>query len=195
MSWDQETAHQRFWRCLLNNRLDSLLANKDELRSLRYDWRTFRYLKERLHAVLKTRGLSLTKCVAEAYGDSWGSDVDSVDEEKASPDYQKSCAHEVKESPNAVSLGPACEIGVREGEVEGHVVQAGNDCREKQLQTQQGLEGGVEGGVAQKEEGAEKKKPKVSDPDVGLEGAKPEPKKKKRVRKRPVLSGKFKNIN
>ena len=192
MSWDKETAHQRFWRCLLNNRLDSLLANKDELRSLRYDWKRFRYLKEKLKTVLKERGVSLTQRVAEAYGDSWGSDVDSEDEEKSSPDYQKSCSHEVKKIPNAVRVGPACKVGVCEGEVEGNDVQAGNDFREKQLQTQ-GLEGGT--AVAQEKGGAEKKKPKVSDPDVGLEGAKPDPKKKKRVRKRPMLGGKFKNIN
>ncbi len=158
MSWDTETAHERFWRCLLNHRLDSLLSNKDELRSLRYNWQRFRYLKEKLHTVLKERGVSLTQRVAEAYGDSWGSDVDSEDEEKSSPDYQKSCSHEVKKIPNAVSVGPACKVGVREGEVEGNDVQAGDDLREKQLQTQ-GLEGGTT--VSQKEEGgAEKKSPK-----------------------------------
>ena len=135
----------------------------------------------------------MMRLVAEAHGECW----DSEDEQKEQS-REKNVALKSKGNPvteNAVQVGPACEISVREGEVEGDVVQAGNDCREKQLQTQQGLEGGVEGGVAQKEEGAEKKKPKVSDPDVGLEGAKPEPKKKKRVRKRPVLSGKFKNIN
>ena len=35
----------------------------------------------------------------------------------------------------------------------------------------------------------------VRDADAGIAGAKPDPKKKKRVRKRPVLTGRFKNIN
>ena len=36
---------------------------------------------------------------------------------------------------------------------------------------------------------------KETSEEAGVQGAAPEPKKKKRVRKRPVLTGKFKNIN
>ena len=202
MSWDRETAHQRFWRSLLNTRLDSLLANKDELRSLRYNWKTFRYLKDKLRTVLKERGLSLTRCVSEAYGDTWDSDQDSEDDEKGSPDYQKSSHHEVKQIPNAVSLGPTRKIGVCEGEIQGDVVQTSDDCRKVFVQKEGLQEGGEEGGglLPAKEEGAKKKKLKKAaseekQSDAGIEGGKPEPKKKKRVRKRPMLGGKFKNIN
>ena len=135
--WVEETAHQRFWRSLLNTRLDQLLSDKENLRSLRYNWKHFTNLKEKLKLVLEERGLSLEGLVAKAFDETWeaqGSlDPDSEDEQKQA---KKSSPVKVKKTPSdhAVSLGPAREVGLRQRESQGHVLQAGDDCREKLVQ-------------------------------------------------------------
>ena len=135
--WVEETAHQRFWRSLLNTRLDQLLSDKENLRSLRYNWKHFTNLKEKLKLVLEERGLSLEGLVAKAFDETW----DSEDEQKHNG-AKKSSPVKVKKTPSdhAVSLGPAREIGVRQGQIQGHVLQAGDDCREKQLQKRRCIE-------------------------------------------------------
>ena len=136
MDWDGETAHQRFWRSLLNTRLDQLLANREELKALRFNWELLVTLKEKLRLVLEERGMSLESQVAKACDENW----DSEDEEKHAP---KKCSPvKVKKTPSdhAVSLGPAREVGLRQGKGQGHVLQAGNDCSQIQLQKRRCIE-------------------------------------------------------
>ena len=188
MSWDVATAHQRFWAQLQNRALDSLLESPDELKGLRYKYGVLKRKQQLLQRVLDERGTSMLQLVAEAHGEIW----DEEDDEKNSPS-------EVKVVPvnHAVQVGRAREIGVREGKSEGHVLQASDDCGKEDLQEGQGR--ARPGGGKFPEEAPPKKKSLkavVSEtPDEGIVGAKPAPKKKKRVRKRPVLKGKFKLMN
>ena len=136
MEWDGETAHQRFWRSLLNTRLDQLLANREELKALRFNWELLVTLKEKLRLVLEERGMSLESLVAKACDENW----DSEDEEKHAP---KKCSPvKVKEPPSnhAVCLGPARKSGLRKGQGQGHVLQAGDDCSQILLQKRRCIE-------------------------------------------------------
>jgi len=204
MSWDVATAHQRFWAQLQNRALDSLLESPDELKGLRYKYGVLKRKQQLLQRVLDERGTSMLQLVAEAHGEIW----DEEDDEKNSPS-------EVKVVPvnHAVQVGRAREIGVREGKSEGHVLQASDDCGKEDLQEGQGR--ARPGGGKFPEEAPPKKKSLTNQarldsagrarlsrkavvsetPDEGIVGAKPAPKKKKRVRKRPVLKGKFKLMN
>ena len=131
--WNGETAHQRFWRSLLNTRLDQLLSNEDDLKSLRFNWKKFTCLKEQLKLVLTERGLDLAQLVAKACDENWDSEDDEKQPKKCSP-------VKVKVPANAVRVGSARQSSVRERESEGNELQAGDDCCEIDLQKRRCIE-------------------------------------------------------
>ena len=131
-SWDKKTAHQRFWDNLVNGALDRLLECPEELKSLRFDYEELRRRQKTLGLALDQRGTSMMRLVAEAHGEHW----DSEDEEKFESGAKK-CPNEVKapiREQHAVEVGTACQICVREGEIQGHELQASDDRREEFLQ-------------------------------------------------------------
>ena len=116
--WGKETKHQRFWRQLLNDRVNELLNDPEKvlLRHMRHD---YEMVKRHLHyfgAVLKERNLCLYKLIAEAYGENW----DSEDEEKHD---KKNDSCNQRNHGNHDDLDPARKSGLPEGQGRGHVVQ------------------------------------------------------------------------
>ena len=194
--WDKRTPHQRFWDNLVGGALDRLLECPDEIRALRFKYDEVCRLQKTLKLALDKRGTSMMRLVAEAHGEVW--DEEDDEKQQARQSMEKKVPLRSKGNPveNAVQVDPACEIGVREGQSQGHVVPPSDGCRKIDLQEErQGS--GARGGRA--EEAAAKKKKLVkaskATSEAGVEGAVPEPKKKKRVRKRPMLGKKFTNIN
>lgn len=188
-----QTPQQRFWIKLQNQRVNQLVSDPDRflLRHMRHDHAMVKRHQKLFGHIFEQRGLCLYKLIAEACGENWDSE-----------DEQKNCAPMEQRSPdNAVSLDCPRQANVREGESEGDVVQAGDDRREEDLQARRGIVLGGRVGSPE-EEAPQKKKANEGGGTVGLgnveEGrlaaaAKP---RKKRVRKRPVLTGKgYTNIN
>ena len=79
-TWEKDTTHARFWKELLNSRLDGLLNDPEAttLKLLRYDHKLVRYYQRRFGPLLKERGLNLYELIAKACGEVW----DVEDEEK-----------------------------------------------------------------------------------------------------------------
>ena len=195
--WDQRTPHQRFWDNLVNGALDRLLQCPDEIKALRYNYDEMRRLQKCLGLALDQRKTSMMRIVAEAHGELW--DAEDDEKQQARQTMEKIVPLKSKGNPveNALQVGPAREVGVREGQGQGHVVPPSDGRREKHLQ--EGGQGSRAGSGRAEEEAAKKKKlvkaSKETSEEAGVQGAAPEPKKKKRVRKRPMLGKKFVNIN
>ena len=128
----KDTAHAAFWRRLLNENVDALVNDPDKhlLRHMRHDHQMVRAYQKRFGSVFKERGLNLYELIARACGEVW----DDEDEEKGGVLRKKVAPMEQRKVANAICLDPAREIGVRERESKGHVVQAGDGCREEDLQ-------------------------------------------------------------
>jgi phage anti-repressor protein len=200
-AWVNDSATARFWRQLHNDCVDKLVNDPKQylLKHMRHDYAMVREYQSRFGHIFRERGLNLYELIARACGEVW----DNEDEEKGGVRHREKIAPIGVKEEHAVSLDPAREVGVRERQVQGDVVQAGNGRREIQLQ-----EGGRRkaGGSAQ-EAAAEKKKQVEAGGGVkphtkGLgnteegrlaEGLKP--KKKQRKRKRPTLGQAFKLQN
>ena len=198
--WVDDSPVARFWRRLHNECVDKLINDPEQflLKHMRHDYQMVRDHQKRFGHIFKERGLNLYELIARACGEVW----DNEDEEKGGVRHREKIVPIGVKEQHAISLDPAREVGVREGKVQGDVVQAGNGRREIQLQ-----EGGRRktGGSAQEAPRAEKKKQVeagggVKPHTVGLgnveegrlaEGAP----KKKRKRKRPTLGKAFKMQN
>ena len=76
--WVDDSPHVRFWRELLNSRVDSLVSSPDWLRGLRYDHKAVKWWQKRCGHIFEERGLNLYHLIAEANGECW----DEEDEEK-----------------------------------------------------------------------------------------------------------------
>ena len=78
--WAQETAHQRFWRRLLNENVDRLINDPEKflLKHMRHDHEMVKQYQRRYGHIFESRGLSLYKLIAKACGEVW----DEEDEEK-----------------------------------------------------------------------------------------------------------------
>ena len=78
--WNVETAHQRFWRRLLNQNIDRLIRDPEKflLKHMRYDNAMAKDYQKRYSTILAERGTSMYKLIAEACGEVW----DEEDEEK-----------------------------------------------------------------------------------------------------------------
>ena len=196
--WDQRTPHQRFWDNLVNGALDRLLQCPDEIKALRYNYDEMRRLQKCLGLALDQRKTSMMRIVAEAHGELW--DAEDDEKQQARQTMEKIVPLKSKGNPvdqHALQVGAAREVGVRQGQGQGHDVPPSDGRRKVDLQTSR--QGGRAGGGRAEEEAAKKKKlvkaSKETSEEAGVQGAAPEPKKKKRVRKRPMLGKKFVNIN
>ena len=129
--WENKDPVTRFWVKLHNQVVDNLVGDPEQflLRHMRYDHAVVREYQKRFGDIFRERGLNLYELIAKACGEVW----DEEDEEKGGV-QKKVAPMEVKQSPHAVSLDRARQVGVRKRKVQGDVVQAGNDLREIQLQ-------------------------------------------------------------
>ena len=138
--WVDDSPHVRFWRELLNSRVDSLVSSPDWLRGLRYDHKAVKWWQKRCGHIFEERGLNLYHLIAEAHGECWALDAyDSEDEQK--------CAHAAEENVvpprvkkkkprHAVSLDHPREECLRERQEEERELhlRPGDEGREKDLQ-------------------------------------------------------------
>ena len=192
--WNRATPQQRFWIRLQNQRVDQLISDPERflLRHMRHDHAMVKRHQKLFGHIFKERGLCLYKLIAEACGENWDSE-----------DEQKNCPPMEQRPDNAISLDYAREERVREREIQGDVLQTSDDRREEDVQARREV---LLGRRCCPQEEAPRQKKKAAEGGgrgtVGLgnveegrlaDGAKP---KKKRVRKRPVLTGKgYANIN
>ena len=190
----------RFWDRLYNGVVDGMLHDPQKvlLRHMRHDYEMVRDYQKRLGYIFRERGLNLYELIARACGEIW----DEEDDEKGGV-LKKLVPMVLKGAQHAVRVDYPCQVGVREREIQGDDVQAGNDqCK---IELQEG-EGRKVGGGGSQEKTAEKKKQKsegggrVSEHTKGLgnveEGRLAEGKKpKKRQRKRPSLGQTYKIQN
>ena len=148
--WEDTSPHARFWRQLHNDALDQLIDDPERrlLRHMRHDYKMVREYEKRFGHILKERGLNLFEPIARACGEVW----DDEDDEKGGVLKKKSAPMKGKEVPNAICVDCPRQVGVRERKVEGHELQASDGRREIELQ--EGRQGGSGGACAQKETGA-----------------------------------------
>ena len=131
--WDKRTPHQRFWDNLVGGALDRLLQTPEQIKALRFDYEGLRRLQKTLGPALDKRGTSMMQLVAEAHGEIW----DAEDDEKAQArlTMEKSVPLKSKGNPeNAIQVGAAREVGVREGQGQGHDVPPSDGRRQVDLQ-------------------------------------------------------------
>ena len=62
--WEDESAQAKFFRQLLNSRVDSMLASPEWLRSLRYNHDMVRWWNKRAGHIFEERGLNLYELIA-----------------------------------------------------------------------------------------------------------------------------------
>ena len=140
--WDERTPHQRFWDNLVNGALDRLLKCPDQIKALRYDYDEMRRVQKTLGLALDQRGTSMMRLVAEAHGEIWDAEDDEKQAARQSIEEilertEKSVPLKSKGNPvteDAIQMGAAREIGVREGQSQGHDLPPSNDRREIHLQ-------------------------------------------------------------
>ena len=120
--WAQETAHQRFWRRLLNENVDRLINDPEKylLKHMRYDNAMATDYQKRYSTILAERGTSIYKLIAEAFNERW----DSEDEQKCPSQLEKKGApSNQRNHGNHDDLDRTCESGVFEGQGLGDEVQ------------------------------------------------------------------------
>ena len=137
--WDQRTTHQRFWDNLVNGALDRLLQCPDEIKALRFNYDELRRLQKTLGLALDQRKTSMMRIVAEAHGELW--DAEDDEKQQARQTMEKIVPLKSKGNPveNAIQVDSAREIGVREGQGQGHDVPP-SDGR-SQVDLQEGWQG------------------------------------------------------
>ena len=140
--WDQRTPHQRFWDNLVNGALDRLLQCPDQIKALRYDYEEMRRVQKTLGLALDQRGTSMMRLVAEAHGEIWDAEDDEKQAARQSIEEilertEKSVPLKSKGIPvteeDAIQMGAAREVGVREGQGQGHDLPPSHDRRKELL--------------------------------------------------------------
>ena len=128
--WVDDSDHRKFWRQLLNSRVDELVKSVDWLKRLRYRHEEVKWWNRRCGHIFEERGL----LIAQAHGECW----DDEDEQK--------CAHALsenvlppllKEKPrHAVSLDHPLQSSVRERQEKEPKLQVlpGDERRQSKLQ-------------------------------------------------------------
>ena len=130
-AWVDESPAAKFWSRLHNEVVDKLVSDPDQflLRHMRFDHDMVREYQKRFGHIFTERGLNLYELIAKACGEVW----DNEDEEKGGH-MKKVAPMDVKENPNAICVDHPRQIGLREREGQGHVVQGRDDRREEDLQ-------------------------------------------------------------
>ena len=135
-AWLDETPQAKFWRRLLNDRVDELVNTPTWLKNLRFRNDEVKWWLKRCGHIFEERGLNLYQLIAQANNECW----DDEDEQKCAQAVQENVVPPMlKKKPrqqDAVSLDHPCEVGVRSGkkeELELHV-RSSDEGREKDLQ-------------------------------------------------------------
>ena len=135
-AWEDNSPHARFWRQLLNDRVDDLLNSPNWLRALRYNHDMVRWWQRKCGHIFEERGLNLYQLIADAHGEIW----DEEDEQKCAQLKKKNVVSpNVKEKPrqdDGVSLDHARKVRVRKGEKEKRElhVRTGDEGRKEDVQ-------------------------------------------------------------
>ena len=135
-SWVDQSPHAKFWRQLLNSRVDLLVSSRSWLRALRYNNEEVRWWLKRAGHIFEERGLNLYQLIAQSHGECW----DNEDEQKCAQAVEENVVPPMlKKKPrqhDAVCLDQPCEVRVRSGkeeELELHV-RTSDEGREVDLQ-------------------------------------------------------------
>ena len=211
--WVDDSHHARFWRRLLNSRVDELVNSKDWLKRLRYRNDEVKWWNKRCRHIFEERGMNLYQLIAQANGECW----DMEDEQKHAAAEENVAPPMLKKKPqqeHAISLDHPCEVGVRSGEEEELELHVRSSNEGRKIDLQAGREELYRrgGGSSQETSRAEKKKQKIEEVggggrvkkqhtaglgnvEEGRIAEKVKQVKKKRNRKRPVLGSQYKNMN
>ena len=126
----------KFWSRLHNEVVDKLVSDPDQflLRHMRFDHDMVREYQKRFGHIWKEYGTDIFQLIAEAHGEIWDAEDDG--KQQARRTMEKSVPLESKENPveNAIQVGAARKIGVREGQGQGHDVPPGDGRREVDVQ-------------------------------------------------------------
>ena len=150
--WKEDTPHARFWKQLLNSRLDEMLGDPGSrtLKRMRLNHQLVRLYQRRFGPLLKQRGLNLYELIAKACGEVW----DEEDEEKGgvqSAVVEKSPPMKLKGTEHAIGLDRSRQIGVRQRKVQGDDLPPSNDLGKVQLPQGEVVKGRGEGARDQAE--------------------------------------------
>jgi hypothetical protein len=215
--WEDSSPHAKFWRQLLNSRVDELISSPEWLKSLRFNHPMVKWWNKNAGYIFEERGLNLYQLIAQSFGECW----DEEDEQK--------CAHAKEENvlppmvkrkdkprqeEDAIRLDHPCEIGVRSQEEEEPELQvrSSNEGRQSDLQEGLGREELYRRAGGTEEASAEKKKPNeesggrrrvvakqhtagLGNVEEGRLAEKAAPAVKQRRKKRPQLGSQFKMMN
>ena len=134
-AWIDTNPVARFFQRLHNEVVDRLVSDPEQflLRHMRHDHDMVRDYQRRFGDIFAERGLNLYQLIASACGEVW----DDEDEEKGGHLREKVAPMGVKKSnprQHAFRVDFPCEERVRQGQVQGHVVQGRDDRREEDLQ-------------------------------------------------------------
>ena len=141
--------HAKFWRQLLNSRVDLLVGSKTWLRSLRFKNDEVRWWIKKAGFIFEERGLNLYQLIAESYDENW----DAEDEEK-----HCSRKNEVAITQRATGqnddLVTTCETGTRERQ---HQLQGKPEASISVVEEDQGKGDQIRGGACKTETEAREK--------------------------------------
>ena len=133
--WEHETPQQRFWKRLVRQRAESHMQNAKYLQLLRHRNDLAKADQKLFGHIWAEHNTNIYKLIAKSYGEVW----DDEDEEKGGHLREKVAPMGVKKSnprQHAFRVDFPCEERVRQGQVQGHVVQGRDDRREEDLQAQ-----------------------------------------------------------
>jgi len=137
--WIDDSPHVRFWRELLNSRVDSLVSSPDWLRGLRYDHKAVKWWQKRCGHIFEERGLNLYHLIAEANGECWDEEDEQkhahIPAEKNVPPLKRK-EEKPRQTHNAICLDHPRKERVRRQEEEkfGLHLRPGNERRQVDLQ-------------------------------------------------------------
>ena len=217
--WEDNSPHAKFWRQLLNSRVDELISSPEWLKSLRYNHSMVKWWNKNAGDIFEERGLNLYELIAQSFGECW----DEEDEQKCAQAKEEKvlppCVKRKDNKPrheDAIRLDHPRQVGVRsqkEEECELHL-RPGNEGRKSDLQEGLGREELYRRAGGAQKASAEKKKPNeepvgrgrrrvvakqhtagLGNVEEGRLAEKGTPAVKQRKRKRPLLGSQYKMMN
>ena len=106
--WEDSSPHAKFWRQLLNSRVDELISSPEWLKSLRYNHTMVKWWNKNAGDIFEERGLNLYELIAQSFGECW----DEEDEQKcAQAKEEKVLPPCVKRKDNKPRHEEATELG------------------------------------------------------------------------------------